>query len=192
MRRHLALVVNNADFLVSHRMVLVRGALAAGYRVSAIVPDDAGVSTLERAGCDVHRWRLKRTGQSAPQEAVALAHLTTLYARLAPDLTHHVTVKAMLYGSLAARATRVRAVVNAVSGLGYVFLSEGLRARARRELLKLGYRAAFTTPNSAVVLQNDDDEATLRQLGVLSGVRVEKIRGSGVDLNVFAPAPEPT
>jgi|APLak6261675434_1056106.scaffolds.fasta_scaffold02053_3 glycosyltransferase involved in cell wall biosynthesis len=188
---HLAFVVNNADFLVSHRLALVRGALAEGYRVTAIVPPGDGVRALQSIGCAVEPWRLRRTGQRPHEEALSLAQLVALYRKLKPDLVHHVTVKAMIYGSLAARTVGVPAVVNAVSGLGYVFLSTGLRARARREALKLGYRAAFSTPNSAVILQNDDDEATLRDLGVLEGARVTKIRGSGVDLAKFPATPEP-
>ncbi len=189
--KHLAFVVNNADFLVSHRLVLVRGALEAGYRVTAIAPPGEGMKVLREAGCDTVDWRLRRTGQRPHEEALALAHLVALYRSLQPDLAHHVTVKAMLYGSLAARLTGVRAVVNAVSGLGYVFLSTGLRAQARRQALRAGYRLALTTPRSAVILQNDDDEVTLRELGVLEGARVAKIRGSGVDLERFAATPEP-
>ncbi|MFT3714286.1 MAG: glycosyltransferase family 4 protein [Archangium sp.] len=190
---HLAFVVNNADFLVSHRLVLVKGAIAAGYRVTAIAPESESDSfvTLRALGAQVVPWRLRRTGQRPHEEALALAQLIKLYRELKPDLTHHVTVKAMLYGSLAARATGVRAVVNAVSGLGFVFLSTGVRAQLRRRALKLGYEMALSTPNSAVILQNDDDEKALRQLGVLERARVVKIRGSGVDLNQFAVAPEP-
>lgn len=189
---HLAFVVNNADFLVSHRLVLVQGALKAGYRVTAIAPPGEGLAALREVGCEIAEWRLRRTGQRPHEEAIALAHLGALYRSLKPDLVHHITVKAMLYGSLAARANGVRAVVNAVSGLGYVFLSSGLRARARRQVLRAGYRMALTTPRSAVILQNDDDEAELRELGVLKGARVVKIRGSGVDLSRFPPSPEPT
>lgn len=188
---HLVFVVNNADFLVSHRLILVRGALKAGYRVTAIAPAGPGLKRLGEEGCDTRVWRLRRTGQQPHEEVLALAELVALYRSLKPDLVHHVTVKAMLYGSLAARATHVRGVVNAVSGLGYVFLSSGLRARLRRQVLRAGYRMALTTPGSAVILQNDDDERTLRELGVLDGARVVKIRGSGVDLNRFPPTPEP-
>lgn len=189
---HLAFVVNNADFLVSHRLVLVQGALKAGYRVTAIAPEGPGLEVLRKSGAETVAWRLRRTGQQPHEEAIALAHLIKLYRSLRPDLVHHITVKAMLYGSIAARLTGVRAVVNAVSGLGYVFLSKGVRANARRQALRAGYRMALTTPGSAVILQNDDDEATLRELGVLDGARIEKIRGSGVDLRKFPPSPEPT
>ncbi len=190
--RHLAFVVNNADFLVSHRLVLVKGALEAGYRVTAIAPESAAFETLRGLGCQTEHWRLRRTGQRPHEEALALAHLVALYRRLQPDLTHHVTVKAMLYGSLAARVNRVPAVVNAVSGLGFVFLSTGLRARARRGALRFGYELALNSPRSAVILQNDDDERALRDLGALKETtRVVKIRGSGVDLTRFTHSPEP-
>jgi hypothetical protein len=161
--RHLAFVVNNADFLVSHRLVLVKGALEAGYRVTAIAPESEAFETLRALGCQTEHWRLRRTGQKPHEEALALAHLVAVYRRLQPDLTHHVTVKAMLYGSLAARVNRIPAVVNAVSGLGFVFLSTGLRARARRGALRFGYELALNSPRSAVILQNDDDERALRE-----------------------------
>ncbi|MGV3621296.1 MAG: glycosyltransferase family 4 protein [Archangium sp.] len=189
---HLAFVVNNPDFLVSHRLVLVRGALKAGYRVSVIAPPGDGHAVLRAEGCETHEWRLQRTGQKPHLEAISLAHLVALYARLKPDLAHHVTVKAMLYGAIAARTTRVPATVNAVSGLGYVFLSQGLVATARKTALTAAYRFALTAPNSAVILQNDDDERSLNELGVLGGARVVKIRGSGVDLTRYPPTPEPT
>lgn len=189
---HLVFVVNNADFLVSHRLVLVQGALKAGYRVTAIAPEGEGLQTLRDAGCETVAWRLRRTGQRPHEEAIALAQLGSLYRSLKPDLVHHITVKAMLYGSLAARANGIRAVVNAVSGLGYVFLSSGVRAQVRRQVLRAGYRMALTTPGSAVILQNDDDEASLRELGVLDGARIVKIRGSGVDLARFPQTAEPT
>lgn len=187
---HLAFVVNNADFLVSHRLPVVQGALAAGYEVTAVAPSGLGTDALSKAGCRVVSWRLRRTGQRPHEEAVALAHLAKLYAQLKPDIVHHVTVKAMLYGSAAARLSGVRAVVNAVSGLGYVFLSQGLRATVRREVLRAAYRVAFSTRNSAVILQNDDDEETLTRLGALRGARAVKIRGSGVNLLRFTPQPE--
>jgi glycosyltransferase involved in cell wall biosynthesis len=189
---HLAFVVNNADFLVSHRLVLVKGALAAGFRVTAIAPAGPGLEVLRSIGASVIPWRLRRTGQKPHEEALALAHLVSVYRDLKPDLVHHVTVKAMLYGSVAARLSGIHAVVNAVSGLGYVFLSSGWRAQFRRQMLKSGYRFALNAPGSAVILQNDDDEAELHSLGVLGGARVVKIRGSGVDLNRFVVSDEPS
>ncbi len=189
----LAFVVNNPDFLVSHRLVLVKGAQAAGYDVHAIAPEGAGVATLEALGVPVHRWQLDRKGQRATEEAFTVARVVDLYRRLKPDVVHHVTIKPVLYGSAAAHATGVRGIVNAVSGLGYIFLASGLGAELRRRAVAAAYRAALGAARTQVILQNDDDEADLRRLGALGpGAHVVKIRGSGVDLHRFSPSAEPT
>lgn len=187
----LVFVVNNVDFLLSHRLVLVNGALARGYDVHVIGPMGPSVPVLSERGVTFHEWKMDRSGQRAAAEALTVARLVRLYRRVRPDLAHHVTIKPVLYGSFAARATGVQGVVNAVSGLGYIFLAEGLRAKLRRRAVGLAYRAALSTPNSRVILQNDDDEAELRSIGALSGARVVKIRGSGVDLQTFRPQSEP-
>lgn len=188
----LVFTVNSPDFLVSHRLVLVRGALQAGYDVHAVCPDGAGVPTLSHLGVSVHQWAVHRTGQRALREVATVARLVDIYRRIQPDIVHHVTIKPVIYGSFAARVTGVRGVVNAVSGLGYVFLKKGLRAHARRRAIAVSYRLALNSANTRVVLQNDDDEHDLRAMGALgSNARVVKVRGSGVDLKRFRPTPEP-
>jgi glycosyltransferase involved in cell wall biosynthesis len=187
----LVFVVNNVDFLRSHRAVLVAGARAEGFEVHVIGPGGASNGWLEDLGVPVHDWAVDRKGQHPVLEAKAVATLVGLYRGLQPDLVHHVTIKPVLYGSLAARVAGVRGVVNAVSGLGYLFLSGGMLARARRAGVAAAYRVALNTPNSRVILQNDDDEAELRRHHALGRARVVKIRGSGVDLAVFAESPQP-
>lgn len=186
----LAFVVNNLDFLVSHRLVLVREAVKAGFEVHALGPESPSREVLEGLGAQVHAWDLSRKGQNPLIEARSVAALARRYAQLRPDLVHHVTIKPVLYGSAAARLARVGAVVNAVSGLGYVFLSKGPVARARRAGVVAAYRLAFSGPNTAVVLQNDQDEATLQEMGALGRAEVVRVPGSGVDLEAFAPQPE--
>jgi glycosyltransferase involved in cell wall biosynthesis len=187
----LIFVVNNPDFLVSHRMVLVRGAIAAGYDVHAIAPAGSGVTALNAAGVETHEWSLDRKGQALASELRSVAALVRHYRRLAPDVVHHVTIKPVLYGSAAARVVRRPAVVNAVSGFGYVFLAQGPVAELRRRAIAAAYRVALSTPRSVCVLQNDDDENDLRRFGALGSADVVKIRGSGVDLSRFVSSPEP-
>lgn len=187
----LIFVVNNLDFLRSHRAILVAGAKERGYDVHVIAPESASCAWLEELGVPTHDWAVDRKGQHPALEAKSVVSLVAHYQRLKPDLVHHVTTKPVLYGSLAARVARVRGVVNAVAGLGYLFLSGGLVARTRRVGIAAAYRVALNTPNSRVILQNDDDEAELRRHHALGRARVVKIRGSGVDLGQFAEAPQP-
>jgi glycosyltransferase involved in cell wall biosynthesis len=190
--KRLTFVVNNFDFLVSHRLVLAKGAIAAGYEVHAIGPESAGAQVLESHGVKTHGWNLSRKGQRVGEESKSVGELIAHFHFLRPDIIHNVTIKPVLYGSLAAKATGVKCVVNAVSGLGYVFMSTGWKAALRKRAVALAYRRALTQDHGAVILQNDDDEADLRASGALSNrARVEKIRGSGVDLTRFVPSREP-
>ena len=51
-------------------------------------------------------------------------------------LVHGFTLKCAIYGSLAARWAGVAARLNAVTGLGYVFISQAPRARLLRPLVR--------------------------------------------------------
>lgn len=97
----------------------------------------------------------------------------------------------MLYGSLSARLAGVPAVVNAVSGLGYAFVAEGWLAERRRELMMGLYRMAFRHPRVSGIFQNREDVALFEAAGVVRPNQVVIIPGSGVDLDLFHPTPEP-
>jgi len=190
-RPRVLFVVNDAGFFLSHRLVLAQAAAARGYDVQVATPASDAVSRIHAAGLPHHPVPLSRRGSRPFQELRSVLALTRLYRRLQPDLVHHVTSKPVLYGSLAARLARVPAVVNAVSGLGYVFIARGRAAAVRRRLVIAGYRLAFSDPNAWAIFQNEDDRGAFVGARVLPLARTVLIRGSGVDLAAFAPTPEP-
>ena len=97
--------------------------------------------------------------------------LLRIYRREQPDLVHHFTIKACLYGTIAAKGARVYRVINAVTGLGHVFLGTRKRSRLLRKAIKPMYRATFKARRSTVVFQNAADQEKLIQLGVTDGER---------------------
>ena len=82
------------------------------------------------------------------------------------------------------------AVVAAMSGLGQVFDDDADGARLRRRVVP-AMRAALRHPNATLVLQHAEDRDRLVGLGVVAAERTRVIRGSGVDLERFAPSPPP-
>jgi len=104
---------------------------------------------------------------------------------------HHVTIKPVLYGTVAARLARVRGVVNAIPGMGFVFTRRGIGARLRRWFVFLLYRLAVSHPNMRVIFQNREDRAAFLSRAIVDPAQVVLIRGSGVDLGEFEPTPEP-
>ena len=181
------LVANTSWYLYNFRLPLLRDLRAAGYAVAAVAPHDSYTALLEAEGVTVHPWMLARRSINPLLELKAIVELLRVYRREQPALVHHFTIKACLYGTLAAKGARVYRVVNAVTGLGHVFLGRRKRTRLLRRALKPLYRAVFSARRATVVFQNADDQERLIQLGITDGDRARLIRGSGVNIEHFQP-----
>jgi glycosyltransferase involved in cell wall biosynthesis len=117
--------------------------------------------------------------------------LYKLYRCLRPDIVHHITAKPVLYGTLMARVTDIPCVVNAVPGLGFVFIAEGVKGSLRRKALELAYYTLLRHPNMEVIFQNTDDLQHFLSHHMVRTEQCQLIKGSGVDLSNFHPKTEP-
>src|SRR4051794_2573502 len=122
---HILFVVNACWFFVSHRLALAEAAQREGFTVHVAACPDHSTARLAAAGIRFHPLPFTRTGRHPLRELRTFFAVLALYRRLRPDLVHHVTIKPILYGGLAARLVRIPSVVNAVAGLGYTFLARG-------------------------------------------------------------------
>lgn len=183
--------ITNPAFLVSHRLPVALAARDAGYEVHVASMGGPAVAQLEALGLTHHVLPLSRTSMRPWTEARSLWAIWRLFRRVRPDLVHAVTLKSVLYGGIASRLAGVPAYVAAISGLGYVFIQgSGARAALKRLALVL-YRLALGHANSRVVFQNASDRDVLVQAAAVRPEQVVMVRGSGVDLDRFAPAPWP-
>nr|WP_298013539.1 glycosyltransferase [uncultured Castellaniella sp.] len=190
-RPRLLFFITNPAFLVSHRLPVAVAARDAGYEVHVASMGGPAVAELEALGFIHHRLPLSRTSMRPWTEARSLWAIWRLFRRVRPDLVHAVTLKSVLYGGIASRLAGVPAYVAAISGLGYVFIQgSGARGALKRLALVL-YRLALGHANSRVIFQNTSDRDVLVQAGAVRPGQVVMVRGSGVDLDRFAPAPWP-
>ncbi|MBU4220137.1 MAG: glycosyltransferase family 4 protein [Euryarchaeota archaeon] len=187
----LLFVVNDATYFISHRLPIAIAARNEGFDVHVAAPEGYATTAIVDAGFTYHPIPLTRKGTNPWKEFNSIIALLRLYCRLQPYLVHHVTIKPMIYGGIAARLMQVPAVINAVTGLGYVFIAKGFKALLLRSAVKLGYRAAFSNRNQRVIFQNPDDSSTFLKAGIVASRDIVLIRGSGVDTSIFAPQPEP-
>lgn len=190
-RRCLLFVVNNPAFFMSHRVPVALAAQKAGYDVHVATMDGSAVADIQALGMTHHAIPMTRSGKHPLQELGTLLALIRLFRRLRPDVVHLVTIKPVLYGGIAARLTRVPGMVAAISGLGFVFLSNSLKMRMVRAVVARLYRIALGHPNSRVIFQNANDRDLLKSLGAVRDDQVVIIRGAGVDLQAYTPSPEP-
>lgn len=191
-RGRVLLVVNHAGFFVSHRLPIAVAARATGYDVHVATPRSRHVPAVEAAGLAWHPIPLSRSGRNPAHELRSVRALYRLYRRLRPDVVHHITSKPVLYGTPAARAARVPAVVNAISGMGHVFAS---RRKASRELMRrmiaLGYRFSLRHPRMRVIFQNVDQRTEFVERRWTQPGDAVLIPGAGVDTSRFAPPANP-
>lgn len=189
--RRLMYVVNNPAFFMSHRVPLAQAAQRAGYDVHVATMDGPAVADIQALGMTHHAIPMTRSGKHPLQELGTLLALVRLFRRVRPDVVHLVTIKPVLYGGIAARLARVPGMVAAISGLGFVFLSDSLKMRLVRAVVARLYRIALGHPNSRVIFQNANDRDLLKSLGAVRDAQVVMIRGAGVDLDAYRALPEP-
>jgi len=178
-------------YFYSHRLPLALAAREAGCDVALVTHVNRHGEAIRRSGIRLIPFDLSRRGVNLISESAMLARLVALYRTEKPDLVHHVAMKPVLYGSLAARLTGVPHVVNALAGLGYVFTSGQLKARILRPVIGGAFRMILGGRGSRLILQNQDDQALFIRKRFIQTERIALIKGSGVDTTVFSPTPEP-
>jgi glycosyltransferase involved in cell wall biosynthesis len=190
-RPRIVYLVTEDWVFVSHRLPIARAARDAGYDVVVATRVADHGAAIEREGFTLVSLPWNRRSLNPFHELSITFQLAALYRQLKPTLVHHVAVKPALIGSLAAFLAGVDNVVNAITGLGYVFTSASSRARFLRPIVRLGFRLLLRRANSQIIVQNPDDgEVLARECGIEPG-HIRLIRGSGVDLDRFRATPEP-
>lgn len=174
----------------SHRLPLARAARVAGYEVAVVTRVQEYGDRIRAEGFELIPLALRRRGRNPWQELRVIAQLVRIYRTQRPDIVHHVAIKPVLYGSVAAWLTRVRATVNALAGLGYVFSSRQWGARMLRPLVKVAYHFLLNRPNTRTIIQNPEDRSLLIESAFLDPGKVVLIRGSGVAMDLFTPRAE--
>jgi glycosyltransferase involved in cell wall biosynthesis len=190
-RSKILYLVTEDWYFCSHRLPIARAARDAGYEVVVATRVRAHGERILAEGFRLIPLRWKRRSLHPWREAGALVELVGVYRRERPDIVHHVALKPAVYGSVVARLTRTRAVINTVAGLGYVFTSRQWKARVINPVMKLAFRFLFNRPNVRLILQNPDDGKALADSCAVRPEQTVLIRGSGVDLSRFVPMPEP-
>ncbi len=186
------LVVNQADFFLSHRLELAKALRALGAEPILICPPDTGEAKAAQYDLPVVTYPMSRSGINPFAEMGTLLALGKLYRQLQLDLVHHITIKPVLYGTFAARRSGIPAVVNAVTGLGHVFTSQGVLGTLRRTVVNLVYRILFGHPNMKIIFQNAEDRDLFITRSFVRPVDAIIIRGSGVDADLFPATAEPS
>lgn len=179
------LFANTDWYLYNFRLALAKAIRQLGIEVVlASPPGDYG----PRLQAEGFRWipvPMNRRSLNPWSEVKLILALASIYRSEKPDLVHHFTIKSVVYGSIAARLAGVAHRVNAITGLGHVFISKSIRARLLRPMVRLLIRFALFAPKGRLILQNGDDRDLFLENKLVDASQIRIIRGSGVNTSRF-------
>jgi glycosyltransferase involved in cell wall biosynthesis len=182
------LFANTDWYLYNFRLSLAKSIKAKGHELILLSPSGPYVQKLEEMGYSWREVKLSRKGFNPIQEINTILAIRSIYKIEKPDLVHHFTIKCVIYGSIAGKIVGVRKIINAITGLGYVFLNDNFRIRSVRWLIKIFYRISLK--NTKVVFENEDDCDLFINNHLVKQDQVTIITGTGVDTDKFKPEKE--
>ena len=187
-RRVLYVVGGNYAFLVN-RLPMARAARKAGFEVHFATNVDKQAKEIEAEGFILHTIPFRRGGLSPFGAIPTIFAIRRILNKIRPDVVHLAGLQCCVYGSIATLGKSVP-LVNAITGLGYIFTSINWQTQLLRQSMAWLLPWLLNRKPSFVLVQNPDDRKTLLDLGI-KPTRMNLIPGSGVDTDALQPLPEP-
>lgn len=177
-------------YFCSHRLSLAVAARAAGYDVTVVARVHKHGERIRNAGLRLIPFEMVRRGRNPFIEISHIVRLARIYRSIAPDIVHHVGLKPIIYGTVAARISKRPKVINAMGGLGYVFVSGDHRNKWLRKIARRVFISIADERRCRLILQTRHDRDQLCRSG-MSPDRIRVIAGAGVDIGEFRASAEP-
>ena len=184
-KERLLFVVTEDWYFYSHRKPMIRAAIEAGYDVGVITNVKEHKEKIESLGVDVIDFSFDRRSLNPFKALKQICQLSKIYKEQKPKILHHIAMKPILFGSIAALMSGVPNIVNAFAGLGYVYNVNSLKALLIRMILFMPFIFLLRRSNTHLLFQNPDDLARLKRSGFVVQERAHIIRGSGIDLEEY-------
>ena len=183
--------VNVDWFFISHRLQIALKALEEGYEVHIATTLTEHTKDLEGYGFRVHSVDISRGSGNIFSSFKVLFKIYKIFKKVKPDILHLVTIKPVLLGGVAARFAKVQRVVFSVSGMGYLYINNGLVNYFYRRVAAILYRIALGHKHLKIIFQNPSDLKLVSKVSKLNKENALLIKGSGVDLSDFSFSPLP-
>lgn len=178
-------------FFFTHRLVVARASRAAGYEVVIAAREAAHGEAIRSEGFELVDLPTMRRAFPLWAEPYNIWSLYRLIMKVRPTLIDLVALKPAFFGTIAARLAGKTPVFCTLTGLGFVFTSESVKARILRPFVTMVLRYFLGHPSVNVVVQNREDKALLLRLRLITDERCHIVLGSGVDAARFLPLPPP-
>jgi glycosyltransferase involved in cell wall biosynthesis len=190
-KRKILFVVTEDWAFSSHRIPTANAARDAGFDVVVSAREGSHRHAIEEMGFRFIPWRVKRKSLNPFYELRAIFNLIKIFYTERPTVAYNVTLKPIIYGSIAARFAGTPHTINLFAGLGAWFILKRLSLRLIRAAVMPLLKYIHAEPGTWLMVQNSDDKNDLAKLGIGNPERTVLVPGSGIDANSFTLMPEP-
>ena len=163
---------------------LIKRIINSGYEVIVTGPNRDNIEKIEALGARFVEIPMNKNGLNPIADLKYLFALRSLFKSEKPDVTLGYTSKPVIYGSLAARLAKVPHIAAMVTGAGYAFTSEGIKAKLIKIVMSLLYKSAFRAADVAIFQNNDDKEQFVKEK-LVKEKKCQIVNGSGVNTENF-------
>lgn len=151
---------------------------------------DEILSKIVTAGIHVIPVKLARTGITPFLDLKAFFTVYDLARALKPKIIHAVALKPILISQCISSLAKIP-LLAMITGLGYVFTGESVKAALARPIVTTAMRFVTKNPLSKFVVLNHEDAAWIHENFGADNDKIITIPGTGIDLKRFSPAQQP-
>lgn len=176
-------------FFCSHFLSRAVAARDAGFDVLVLTHVAEHGSLIEAAGLRLIPLEIDRRSLNPVAGLNTFFRILRVFRAEKPDILHHVALKPILLGSLAAKFLKSSKVLNAIVGGGYLFTSQKIAIRYLRPIFKTALRLLVNANRAKVVFENPDDLNAFVMERYVRPQDAVLIRGAGVDPGQYRRVP---
>lgn len=183
------LIGTTASNLYLFRKDFILECLEKGYAVYALVSeyDDDWLNKIKNLGAEVITYKLSRSGLNPLNDLRTLFELKAIISRYNPNLVFSFFTKPVIYGSLAARLSKVPNVVGMIEGLGSPFTEHSTGQSLKMKLVQFFqvslYRIVFPFIDKIIFLNEDDPKDLIHSKKIYHRKNAIHVVG-GIGLNL--------
>jgi glycosyltransferase involved in cell wall biosynthesis len=185
-KKTILLSANTLWSMYNFRKAILEDFIRNNFKVIIVAPEDEFVAKIEAMGCTFIPIKIAAKGANPIHDFLIFISYLKIFKKTRPDFCFFYTIKPNIYGSLAARLLNIKHVP-VTTGLGYVFLNDGIVSRIAKWLYKIAFKKA-----KQVWFLNQEDYTEFLKEKIINPLQGSVMKGGeGVDLRRFSESPQP-
>src|ERR1700731_756876 len=176
-------------FFVSHFLPMAQAARDCGLQVAVAARVRADGERLKAEGFSVIAIESRRGSFSPLRSLRDFFQALKIMREERADIVHCIALRPVVIGGLAAKLAGTGALVVAPTGLGHLWIEDGIAGRVARKIVRAIVGSWLRGPRTHYLFENRDDP---REFGLdPDGADVTIVGGAGVDPAKFPRSEEP-